>query len=202
MASVKLGVLGGTFDPVHIGHLVLAERAREQLGLERVLWVPAGEPWRKPERTITPAAQRLAMIKLAIARRAAFEVSTIETGRPGPSYSVDTLAALREQRPDSDPVFILGLDALTDLPNWRQPELLIELAALAVAAREGERMSEVDLNRLLPGLAKRTTWVDMPRLDISATELRQRASAGLSIRYLVPDAVADYVAENHLYRAQ
>ena len=200
MAALKLGVLGGTFDPPHLGHLVLAEHAREQLGLDRVLWVPAGSPWRKAEREVSAVAQRAAMVRLAIAGHGAFELSTLEVDRAGPSYSVETLQALHDASPADGLYFIVGLDALRDLPGWHEPARLIELATLAVAARSGERPGEADLERLLLGLAKRVVWIEMPRLDISGTDLRRRAGVGRSLRYLVPDAVEAYIREQGLYR--
>lgn len=195
MAAVRLGILGGTFDPPHTGHLVLAERAREQLGLGKVLWVPAGEPWRKPDRRVTPGEQRAEMVALAIEGNEAFELSRLEIERAGPSYSVDTLEALHERSPDDELVFIIGRDALLDLPNWHRPERLVELATLAVAPREGQDAVDAP-----PGLRARVEAIDMPRIDISATELRRRAAAGGSLRYLVPDAVEKYILEHGLYR--
>lgn len=191
---MKLGVLGGTFDPPHVGHLVLAQRAREQLALDRVVWVPAGEPWRKAGRPVTPAEHRLALVRLAAADEPAFEVSTVEVERPGPSYSVDTLAELARRAPGAELFLLLGRDALEDLPNWHDPERLVTLATLAVAGRgEGEPG---------PGLpaGARVVAVEMPRIDVSATELRERAARGLSLRYLVPDPVATYIQEQGLYR--
>jgi nicotinate-nucleotide adenylyltransferase len=198
---MKLGVLGGTFDPVHIGHLVLAERAREQLGLDRVLWVPAGDPWRKRSRRISPASHRLKMVQLAIDGHPAFEVSTIELQREGPTYSADTLEQLHQKQPGAALFFILGYDALIDLPNWHDPHRIVSVATLVVAQRAGEqRLSRAELRELLPGLPGRVVWVDMPRLDVSGTELRARVRAGKSVRYLVPDAVAAYIEEHGLYR--
>lgn len=192
---MKLGVLGGTFDPPHMGHLVLGEQARAQLGLGRVLWLPAGEPWRKPDRPVTPAGHRAAMTSAAIADNEAFKLCSLELERAGPSYSVDTLAQLREQRPDDELVFIIGQDALDDLPNWRRPDRLVELATLAVASRAGDEA------RVAPaGLDARVEWIDMPRIDISGTDLRRRAAAGLSLRYLVPPAVEAYIRDHGLYR--
>lgn len=198
---MRLGVLGGTFDPVHLGHLVLAEQAREQCALDRVLWVPSGDPWRKADRTIAPARHRVEMVQLAIAGHRAFELSTLEVERAGPSYSVETLAALEARQPAAELFFVLGLDALEDLPNWREPQRVIELATLAVAPREGGRLASEALDWLVPGLAGRVVWIEMPRLDISGTELRQRAALGRSLRYLVPDAVEAYIREHALYRA-
>jgi len=199
---VKLGVLGGTFDPIHLAHLVLAERAYEQMGLDQVLWLPAGDPWRKADRAVSPAEHRLAMVRLAIRGNPAFQVCSLELERDGPTYSVDTLAELGQEHPDSELVFLLGWDALEDLPNWREPERLIQLARLAVASRSGEQLTPDKLERLLPGLAARVVWIEMPRLDISGTELRRRAAAGASLRYLVPEGVEAYIREQGLYRRE
>jgi nicotinate-nucleotide adenylyltransferase len=199
MAAVRLGVLGGTFDPPHLGHLVLAEAAREQLGLDRMLWVPTGDPWRKSSQAVTPAEHRCAMVRLAVEDNPAFELSTIEVDREGPSYSVDTLTTLAKDFPLWECFFILGLDALHDLPNWRQPERVIELATLAVAPRGGERPDAAELEGLLPGLSERVVWLEMPRIDISATELRRRAAEGRSLRYQVLPAIDTYIMRHGLY---
>jgi nicotinate-nucleotide adenylyltransferase len=200
VAAVKLGVLGGTFDPVHTGHLVLAEQAREQLGLERVLWVPAGDPWRKGGAFVSPKEDRVAMVERAIADAPAFELRRLEVDRPGPSYTVETLAELRELYRGYALVFVLGKDALEDLPRWHEPRRLIELASLGVACRGGDRLTDEALEHLVPGLAKRVAWVAMPHIEISATELRQRAAANRSLRYLVPQAVEAYIRVRGLYR--
>ena len=198
---MRLGVLGGTFDPVHTGHLVLAEQAREQLRLDRVLWVPAGDPWRKAGETVSAAEHRIAMVRLAIAGNEAFEVSTTELDRSGPTYTVDTLHQLHSEYAAEELYFLLGLDALHDLPNWHSPAELIRLALLGVAQRGDSHPYPEELERLLPGLGERVRWVEMPRLDISGTELRRRASQGRTLRYLVPAAVEAYVQEHKLYRA-
>lgn len=195
-----LGVLGGTFDPVHLGHLMLADQAREQLRLERVLWVPAGEPWRKGDTPVTAGEDRVAMVAQAVADNPAFEVSTLEVERPGPTYTVDTLATLRELHGGSRLVFLLGSDALEDLPNWHQPDRVIELASLGVACRGRDRLADEALEDLLPGLARRVAWIDMPNIEISARELRRRAATGGSLRYLVPRGVENYIREHGLYR--
>lgn len=197
---MRVGVLGGTFDPPHIGHLLLAESAREQLDLARVLWVPANDPWRKSDRAVSAADDRLAMVRLAVEDNEAFEVSELELRRPGPSYSVDTLEELRRASPRDELFFLLGLDALLDLPNWREPGRLIGLATLAVA-RRGERGPGLEqLDARVPGLAGRVVWLEMPRVDVSGTELRRRAAEGRSLRYLVPSAVERYVRERRLYQ--
>ena len=198
---MRLGVLGGTFDPVHTGHLVLAEQARGQLGLDRVLWVPAGDPWRKAGEPVSPAEDRLVMVRLAIEGNDGFEVSTTELDRAGPTYTLDTLQQLRGEYAAEELFFLLGLDALADLPNWHKPAELIRLALLGVARRGDEQPRLAELERQMPGLEERVRWVEMPRLDISGTELRRRASEGRSLRYLVPPAVASYVREHGLYRS-
>ena len=199
MAGVRLGVLGGTFDPIHEGHLALAEQAREQLALERVLWIPAGDPWRKGNRPVTPARHRAAMVRLAIEGEPAFELCTTEVERPGPSYSADTLAELQQRYEDAELFFLLGMDALLDLPNWRDPARIIEIAKLAVAARGEEKLAAPQLDRLLPGLAGQVVWIEMPHIDLSGTELRRRAAAGGSLSDAVPATVDAYIREHQLY---
>jgi len=196
---MRLGVFGGTFDPVHFGHLVLAERAREALSLDNVAWVPAGDPWRKGDRRVSAAKHRVELVRRAIEGNPAFELSTVETERAGPSYSAETLGALTSARPRAEVFFLLGLDALKDLPHWHEPHRILELATVAAASREGRRLDTHQLDALLPGLGARTVWFEMPRLDISATELRERAAAGRSLRYLVPDVVEAYIREHKLY---
>lgn len=199
---MRLGILGGTFDPPHIAHLVLAEEARWRLSLERVLFIPAGDPWRKEGRGITPAADRLEMTRLATADNPAFEVSALEVGRPGPSFTAETLAALHAERPEDELFFIVGEDALRDLPNWHNPAEIIRLAWLAVAPRGGwSEAQAADLERVAPGIKNRVVPVLMPAIDVSATDIRRRVAAGDSIHYLVPAAVEAYILERALYRA-
>ncbi len=186
---MRQGLFGGTFDPVHLGHLVLGEAAREQLRLDSVLFVPAGTQWRKAGREIAPAQHRVAMVELAVAGNAAFEVSTVEVERPGPSYMADTLEELSET-PDVELFLVLGKDAYEDLPNWVRPDRIRELATLAVAARNGE-----DVTLEAPAVR-----VEMPEIGISATDIRERVAAGRSIRYLVPEAVEAYIREHGLYK--
>jgi nicotinate-nucleotide adenylyltransferase len=196
---VKLGVLGGTFDPAHNGHLALGECARNDLGLDRVLFVPAGQPWRKADRDITPAEHRVAMLSMATEGLPAFEVSTMEVDRQGPSYTVETLSALRANHAQVEIYLILGEDALADLPNWRDPERILELATLAVARRgDGSDIGEGE--QAAPGLADRLVWLKMPLVEVSASAIRERERAGVSIRDLVPEAVAEYIHEHGLYR--
>ncbi|MBI3748229.1 MAG: nicotinate (nicotinamide) nucleotide adenylyltransferase [Chloroflexi bacterium] len=201
----SLGVFGGTFDPVHVAHLALAQEAAESLGLERVLFVPAGSPPHKPGITVTPGEDRLAMVRLAIAGNDRFEVSRIELDREGPSYTVDTLAALAAERAEHGPaggiVLILSADAFLGLPTWHEPRRVLELARLAVAPRDGYAEAVPDfLAAHFPDLAHRATFLDGPRIRLSASTLRDRAAAGRSLRYLVPDAVVAYIGDHGLYR--
>jgi len=181
--------------------LILAEEARTRLRLERVIFVPAGDPWRKAGEEVTPAEHRLAMVRLMVAGDPYFEVSTMEVERPGPSYTVDTLETLRRQHgPGLELYFIVGEDALHDLPRWKDPSRILSLARLAVAPRpHGSEVAEADLDAAVPGLSERITPLPMPTIDISSTALRERARAGLSLRYLVPLAVEEYVRRYGLY---
>ncbi len=196
---MRIGVLGGTFDPVHLGHLILAEEAREALSLQRLLFVPAGMPWRKTGRPISPPEHRLAMLRLAL-EGSPFELSTLEVERPGPSYTVDTLRELHAALPAASLYFIMGYDALLDLPNWHQPQEIVRLALLAVARRPGAEDSVEELERELPGVSGRVVWVTMPPIGISASDIRARVRAGRSVRYLVPPGVEEYIHRHRLYR--
>ena len=198
---MRLGVLGGTFDPPHMGHLILAEEARLALGLEQVLFVPAGNPWRKAGQELSPREDRLAMVRLAVGGNPHFAASTLEIEREGPSYTAETLAALREQlTADSEIFLILGQDSLADLPNWWQPQRIISLARLAVAVRTAWEPAQADaLETELPDISQRLVWLDMPRIDISSTAVRERVRRGLSIRYWVPPAVEEYIRQHGLY---
>jgi len=195
---MRVGVLGGTFDPVHIAHLVIAEHARQALSLDLVLFIPAGDPWRKSHREITPAEHRLAMLSLAVAGNDAFGVSDLELRRDGPTYTADTLAVLAGERLDDEFWFIVGADALADLPNWHEPSRIVKHARLAVAPRDVQ-----EANVVAQGVAEFRERIDLfwaPRIELSSTGIRERVAAGGSIRYLVPDAVAAYIHDHRLYR--
>lgn len=195
---MRLGILGGTFDPPHIGHLILGECAREQLELDRVLFIPAAVQWRKAGRAISDAQHRLEMVRLAIADNPAFHLSTIEIDRGGPSYTADTLEELSVRHPEASLHFIVGQDALEDLPNWRRPQRILQLAWIAVAARDGVPGPEREAPPL-PGLRERLLRIDMPLIEVSATGIRERVGYGRSIRYLVPPAVEAYIRQHGLY---
>ncbi len=210
------GILGGTFDPVHHAHLAIAEQTRETLGLEGVLFVPAAIPVHKPGRPITPVTHRVAMLERAIADNAAFRLSRIEVERPGPSYTVDTLELLhRDAREGRAPfhgageghprgpdpfVFILSMEALAGFLAWREPQRVLQLTRLAVVPRPGYRaIGPSWVAERLPGQEDRVTFLDGPELGHSASTIRRLAAAGRSVRYLVPDAVARYIAEHRPY---
>jgi nicotinate-nucleotide adenylyltransferase len=194
-----IGVFGGTFDPVHIAHLAVAEEAADTLGLERVLFIPAGLPPHKPDRAITAGEHRLAMVELAIAGNPRFVADRREIDRPGRSYTVDTLESLRHETA-SEIALIISADSFLDLLSWREPRRILELARLVVAPREGYPAVGADTFATdLPGIGERTSFLDGPHLHLSASELRARAAGGRSLRYLVPDAVAAYIGDHALY---
>ncbi len=198
---MRLGLLGGTFDPVHRGHLALARAGRDELGLDEVLFLPAGQPWRKAGRMIASNEDRLAMLRLALEGEAAFQVSRLELERPGPSYTADSLEALRDDRPEDELFSLLGEDALMDLSNWERPQRILELARLAVARRADtspEALEEAE--RRLPGLGKRVIWLKMAAVAVSATEIRERVRGDQPIGDLVPATVEEYIREQGLYR--
>lgn len=187
------GLLGGSFDPVHLGHLIAADRAAEALGLARVLFVPCARQPLKAVGPVAPAAHRRAMLELAVAGHAAFAVEPMELERPGPgpSYTVDTLRELKRRCPGARLVLLLGADAAADLPRWRAAEEVARLAEVAALTRPGAP-------EVVTGLVRHV--VATPAIEISASDIRARCLAGKSIRYLVPDAVADYIERNGLYR--
>ncbi len=201
-AGGPIGVLGGTFDPIHWGHLAIAEEAREALGLARVLFVPAARPPHKAGIQVTRPEHRLAMLEAAVADNPAFAVSRLELDRPGPSYTVDTLETLGAEPAISGAGlwFILSTEALSEFPTWRRPDRILELACLAVVPRAGRPELEPSwIEEALPGSAARIRWLDGPAIDVSSSQIRARAAAGRSIRYLVPGAVAAYIAHHGLY---
>lgn len=196
---MRLGLFGGTFDPIHLGHLVLAEECREACGLDRVWFVVAGSPPHKSgERT--PVAHRLEMARIAVAGHPAFEVSEIEARRPGPHYSVETLAEVRRERPDDALFFLIGADSLVDLPTWRQPDAIARAATLVVVNRPGiDPAVPTALPDFGPGSFP-PRLVTIPPIGIASHDLRRRRAEGRSIRYLVPRGVEAYIDAQGLYR--
>ncbi len=187
----RIGLMGGTFDPIHHGHLVAAEEARYAFELERVLFVPAGAPWQKGS-DVTPAADRFQMTVLATQDDPAFEVSRIEIDREGPTYTIDTLRALRRERPDAQLFFITGADAIGQILTWKDPDEALDMATFVAVTRPGHELSG--------GLDPRVKVLEIPALAISSTDIRERVREGRPVRYLVPDAVAAYISEHGLYR--
>lgn len=201
---MRLGLLGGTFDPVHYGHLLLAESCREQAGLDLVWFVPAAVPPHKQGGALTSAAQRIEMLDLAIGGHPSFAVSRLEVERGGVNYTVDTLAEVRAARPGDELYFLLGADSLADLPQWREPGRICELAQLLVVRRPGAPepdfacLEKIVAPQRLAEIRKRV--VDMPGVDLSSTDLRSRVAQGRSIRFQTPRAVEKYIEAQGLYR--
>jgi nicotinate-nucleotide adenylyltransferase len=197
------GVFGGTFDPIHIAHLAVAEAARDEFGLRRVLFIPAAQPPHKPGRVITAVEHRLAMVESAVAGNRAFEVSRIEVEREGPSYTVDTLAALCDADPGDHLALILSAESYGELSTWREPRRILDLADLIVAPRAGYPDADPEIvPSQFPDAPAAIGFMDGPRIRLSASEIRRRAADGRSVRYLVPDAVAAYIGDHGLYQDQ
>ncbi len=196
----RLGVIGGTFDPPHIAHLILAECARDQLKLDCVLWIPAADPPHKQGQSITSIDHRIAMVRIAVADNPTFVLSLVDVQRPGPHYTADTLSILAKQYPSADLFFLIGADSLRDLPTWHAPGRVIAQAWLGVAQRSGVSCDLADLDRAIPGLRSRVVFVDTPIVEISASYIRARLAANQSVRYLLPLGVESYIKENQLYR--
>ena len=198
---MRIGILGGTFDPVHLGHLTLAEEARVQLKLDYVLFMPAGQPWLKEAQQLSSANDRLQMVRLAVASNPDFRVSVDEIERSGPTYTIDTLKALRDNLgPKTELFFILGLDAMEHFSRWKEPETLLELCQWAVVERPGHQGFDLaGFGSKYPGSAGKINLLSMPLMGISASEIRRRAKAGMSLRYYLPEGVAEYIQEHKLY---
>lgn len=197
---MRLGVFGGTFDPPHLGHLILAETAREQLALERVLWGVAGQSPLKLDRQLSPVGLRLEMVRAAIAGHPQFALSEVDVHRPGPHYTVDTVRLIASEHPNAELYFVMGEDSLRDLPQWHRPAELIAKCRLAVFRRPGAAADLAALEAVIPGLSARLKWVDAPEVGISASDVRRRVCEGRSIRYLVPAAVEAIIVTKGLYR--
>lgn len=195
----RVGILGGTFDPPHVGHLVLAEYAADALDLAQVLFVPAADPPHKAHIRVN-IDHRLPMLEQAIAENSRFAISRVDMDRPGPHYTVDMLHILRKQQPQSEFYFLMGGDSLRDLPHWNRPQELIRLCKLAVMSRPGAEVTP-DLHAdVLPGLAEQVVMIESPMLGFSSSEVADRLEAGKSVRYLVPDAVLSYIQTHRLYQ--
>ncbi len=199
----KLGIFGGTFDPPHLGHLILAAEAEYRLGLERVLWVLTPVPPHKPDQHITSLAARQAMLELALAAHPSFAISTVEIDRPPPHFTVDTLRLLNEAHPDHAQVFLVGGDSLRDLPTWHNPSELLEVPELiGVMRRPGDVVDLSAVERALPGIAAKIRWITAPLLEISSSDIRARIASGKPYRYFLTPEVFQYIREHRMYAAQ
>lgn len=201
MTGQRVGIFGGTFDPVHIGHLILAEEARFQLNLDRVYLVPAGAPPHKQNRELTPVGHRLMMVELATTDMPGLWVSRVDADRPGPHYANDTVQLLQQQiGEDTQLYFLMGMDSLRDLPGWRQPQWLIAQCILVVLTRHDIVIDWEQLQTSLPGLRERVILLDMPELEIASHVLRERIRNGAPISHQIPRLVETYIAKHGLYR--
>lgn len=197
----RIGVFGGSFDPPHIAHLVLADEACYQLSLDTVLWLLTPDPPHKKGRILTPAEMRLVMLESAIASNPCFSVSNIEISRPAPQFAVDTMLLLRKKYSRSEIFYLMGGDSLHDLPTWERPrEFLNQCDGLGVMRRPGDEIDLDALTHLLPGINEKIKYVDAPLMNISASEIRKRINKGLPFRYFVTSPVFNFIQEKHLYR--
>ena len=196
----RVGVFGGTFDPIHIGHLILAEEAWFQLQLDRVYLAPAGDPPHKQGRRMAPVEDRIRMAELASAEEAYVFVSRIDADRPGPHYTVDMVQLLQAQEgPDTEIYFLMGMDSLRDLPTWHNPRWLVEHTRLVALSRHDVELDWDQLEVRLPGVHNRVIILDMPELEIASHVIQQRVRNGQPIRHMVPRAVEAYIRKHGLY---
>jgi nicotinate-nucleotide adenylyltransferase len=198
---MRLGIFGGTFDPPHLGHLILAAEARSQLQLDRLLWVLTPYPPHKQNQSVSSLEQRLALVEAALAPDETFELSTVEIDRSGPHYAADTIEILHEQYPDTKLYYLIGGDSLHDLPTWYQPQRVLDrIAGLGVMRRPGDYVNPTVLDQALPGIRDKLLMIHAPLMEISSTELRQRIASGRPYRYYLPPAVYDLIVERGYYR--
>ena len=198
----RIGVLGGTFDPIHLGHLVVGEEARDRLDLDRLVFMPAGSPRLKEHEPLASATQRLDMVRLAVDEGDDSEISTKEVVREGSTYTVDTIAELRQQYAESDQIyFMVGMDALEQFDRWKEPDRLLQMCNLVVVNRVGHQRVDVnDFVGRFPEAGPGLTLLTVPRLEISSTDIRNRVRDGRSIKYLTPEPVVGYIEREGLYR--
>ncbi|MBN1669006.1 MAG: nicotinate (nicotinamide) nucleotide adenylyltransferase [Anaerolineales bacterium] len=199
---MRLGIFGGTFDPPHIGHLILAAEARYQLNLQRVLWVLTPTPPHKSPDQISPLQQRRQLVEAVIATDPAFALSTVDIDRPPPHYALDTVRFLGEQYPAAELVYLMGGDSLVDLPEWHQPQAFVQAChQIGVMRRPGEHIDLDQLGGQIPALRGKVQWVDAPLLEIAASEIRARRRAGRPYRYFLPESVYHLIEEMRYYSA-
>ena len=200
---MKVGILGGTFDPIHIGHLIVAEEARYQLGLEKVIFLPAGKPYFKKDRIVSSKSDRLKQIKLGIKDNPRFEVSEIELNREGSTYSIDSITRLKKELGDEvELYFLIGLDALGDIHKWKHPVELIEMCQVVGLTRPGYYDFDwSNIESKIPGASQKIRIIEVSQIGVSSTDIRMMMKSGMSVRYLVPDAVVKYIEEHKLYKS-
>jgi nicotinate-nucleotide adenylyltransferase len=197
----RIGIFGGTFDPPHLGHLILASEAHVQLELARLLWVLTPVPPHKMNRPISSLEDRLAMVRLALNDEPSFELSNIEIERPGPHYTLDTIRVFSKLYPNEDLILLLGGDSLRDLPTWHRPaDLVAACHQIGVMRRPGDLIDMASLEKKIPGLNSKVKFVEAPLLEIASSEIRQRAARGLPFRYYLLPVVYQYIQEHNLYR--
>ncbi|MBT3362606.1 MAG: nicotinate-nucleotide adenylyltransferase [Chloroflexi bacterium] len=200
--GIRIGIFGGTFDPIHVGHLKVAQDAADKLGLDKVVFLPAGKPWFKSDRLITAGKQRLSMIELAIVNNPLFAVSDLELLRDGPTYSIESIPALKSEFGSGDDLyFLIGLDALSDIHKWKQPARLLDMCRVVGLTRPGHTQIDFGpIERKVPGAAKLIQVIEVKLVDVSSTAIRRKVADGLSIKDLVPDAVNRFIAAHRLYK--
>jgi len=199
---MRIGIFGGTFDPPHLGHLILAEEAYDQLDLDRVLWVLTPDPPHKQDQAISTLDDRLVMVQAAIADNPMFGLSRVEMDRPGPHYALDTVRIFGDQMPEAELVYLIGGDSLHDLPTWHLPHRLIEAcSALGVMRRPGDQIDLSVLESKIPGLSQKVKWIDAPLLEISSSQIRQRILDGRPFRYFLHFAVYQVIIRLQLYQS-
>ena len=201
----RIGILGGTFDPIHLGHLIIAEQARDQYKLDRVLLIPSGHSYFKDNRSkkVQPAQVRLEMTKIAAGNYKPFEVSDIEVNRPGNTYSFETLEELKAQNPESELFFIVGADTICSMRTWREPKRIFDVCTVLAAMRE-DQVDPEEFQKQTQALERdfgaRIFPVSIPNIGISSTQIREKAASGKSVHYLVPDALESYIIETGIYK--
>jgi len=203
MPQTKIGLFGGTFDPPHIGHLILASKAVHQLGLSRLLWMLAPDPPHKLDQPITPLPRRLEMLQRMIEGNPSFEISRLEIDRPGPHYTIDTVRLLSQLEPNADITLLLGGDSLRDLPTWRLcSDLVAEVSKIGVMRRPGDPFDMPALEAKIPGVTEKVAFIDAPLQDLASREIRRRVANGEAYRYYVHPSVYEYIETQQLYRAR
>jgi nicotinate-nucleotide adenylyltransferase len=198
---MRIGIFGGSFDPPHIGHLVLAMECQQQLGLDTLLWMPTQSPPHKQDQPLAPIETRVALVQAAIRDNSCFQLSRLEIDRPGPQYAADTVQLVAQQYPGAEICYLIGGDSLNDLPDWYHPEVIVSLCAcIGVMRRLGQKHDIQRLESRLPGITAKLRFVATPRLEISSTVIRERIENGQPYRYYVPESVYRLIEQNGFYR--